>query len=277
MDIKEYIASGILESYALGFASEQERREVECMSAIYPELKEELVNIQASFESYAKSIAVEPPAELKASILESIKGIDQDEKIVPMKKIDSDKGGNSNNNVRQLSPNYWKVGVAASVAVIIGLGLMYRSVVANNSELNNRITAMETSTQDRVNALKDSLNETSLRQQFILDNNTEQVILAGTDVSPNSKARVFWNKEKSSFIFVQDDLPTPVSGKQYQLWAISDGTPVDLGVLDDSVNMTDPKGLDISSIQAFAITLEKEGGSPEPTLDQMYVLGTTKS
>ena len=277
MDIKEYIASGILESYALGFASEQERREVECMSAIYPELKEELVNIQASFESYAKSIAVEPPAELKASILESIKGIDQDEKIVPMKKIDSDKGGNSNNNVRQLSPNYWKVGVAASVAVIIGLGLMYRSVATNNNELNDRITAMETSTQDRVNALKDSLNETSLRQQFILDNNTEQVILAGTDVSPNSKARVFWNKEKSSFIFVQDDLPTPVSGKQYQLWAISDGTPVDLGVLDDSVNMTDPKGLDISSIQAFAITLEKEGGSPEPTLDQMYVLGTTKS
>ncbi len=277
MDIKEYIASGILESYALGFASEQERREVECMSAIYPELKEELVNIQASFESYAKSIAVEPPAELKASILESIKGIDQDEKIVPMKKIDSDKGGNSNNNVRQLSPNYWKVGVAASVAVIIGLGLMYRSVATNNNELNDRITAMEASTQDRVNALKDSLNETSLRQQFILDNNTEQVILAGTDVSPNSKARVFWNKEKSSFIFVQDDLPTPVSGKQYQLWAISDGTPVDLGVLDDSVNMTDPKGLDISSIQAFAITLEKEGGSPEPTLDQMYVLGTTKS
>ena len=277
MDIKEYIASGILESYALGFASEQERQEVECMSAIYPELKEELVSIQVSFEDYAKSIAVEPPAELKTTILNSIKGVKQENKIAPLKKVDSDKGGSSNDNVRQLSPTYWKIGVAASVAIIIGLGLMYRSVVTSNNELSDRLTAMETSTKDQVEALKDSLNETALRQQFILDNSTEQVILAGTDVSPESKARVFWNKEKSEFIFIQDDLPTPVSGKQYQLWAISDGTPVDLGVLDDSVRMTEPKGLDISSIQAFAITLEKEGGSPEPTLDQMYVLGTTKS
>jgi anti-sigma-K factor RskA len=29
----------------------------------------------------------------------------------------------------------------------------------------------------------------------------------------------------------------------------------------------------ITSAQAFAVTLEKEGGSPSPTMDQMYVMG----
>ena len=38
MNIPEYIDSGILESYALGSVSDQERREVECLSAIYPEV-----------------------------------------------------------------------------------------------------------------------------------------------------------------------------------------------------------------------------------------------
>ena len=42
VDVKAYIESGILESYVLGFASEQEVQEVRCLSHIYPEIAEEL-------------------------------------------------------------------------------------------------------------------------------------------------------------------------------------------------------------------------------------------
>ena len=75
-------------------------------------------------------------------------------------------------------------------------------------------------------------------------------------------------------MLISDDLPSPVSGKQYQLWAIADGKPVDLGVLDKTSKMTTPKAISLAKIQAFAITLEKDGGSPVPTMDQMYVVGS---
>ena len=49
--------------------------------------------------------------------------------------------------------------------------------------------------------------------------------------------------------------------------------PVDAGVLTyDITAVQTMKGFD--KVDAFAITLENEGGSVVPTLDQMYVLGT---
>ena len=50
MNVPEYIASGILESYVTGAVSDQERREVECMSAIYPEIRQELDELASSLE-----------------------------------------------------------------------------------------------------------------------------------------------------------------------------------------------------------------------------------
>ena len=61
------------------------------------------------------------------------------------------------------------------------------------------------------------------------------------------------------------------SGKQYQLWAIVDGKPVDAGLITDCIGLCKMKRIDRA--QAFAITLEKAGGSPTPTLTEMYVFG----
>jgi anti-sigma-K factor RskA len=52
-----------------------------------------------------------------------------------------------------------------------------------------------------------------------------------------------------------------------------DGKPVDAGVFDikDGAGMVRMKN--IPRAQAFAITLEKKGGSPTPSLDKLYVMG----
>jgi anti-sigma-K factor RskA len=60
-------------------------------------------------------------------------------------------------------------------------------------------------------------------------------------------------------------------GKQYQLWAIVDGKPVDAGMVGDCEGLCKMKV--INRAEAFAITLEKEGGSSAPTLTAMYVMG----
>jgi hypothetical protein len=54
-----------------------------------------------------------------------------------------------------------------------------------------------------------------------------------------------------------------------------DGKPLDAGVVEDLPGICQLKT--IQRAQAFAITLEKMGGSPTPTLTQMFVLGNVKS
>ena len=69
----------------------------------------------------------------------------------------------------------------------------------------------------------------------------------------------------------------PVNDKdhQYQLWALVGGKPIDLGVFDKSPkDTTDMKEMkSIASAEAFAVTLEPRGGSINPTMNEMMVLG----
>ena len=106
------------------------------------------------------------------------------------------------------------------------------------------------------------------------DSENVKMELNGVEKSPNSKVLAFWNKETEEMKLVVDNLPVAPKGKQYQVWGIVDGVPVNMGMVDlDFQNkilaMKVPKG----NIAAFAITLEKQGGNPTPTLEEMYVIG----
>ena len=99
--------------------------------------------------------------------------------------------------------------------------------------------------------------------------------LQGTAVSPTSFANIYWDTTTKDVYLLVNNMPTPANNKQYQLWALLNGNPVDLGVIDTSVwqekLLVKMKG--VQDAQAFAITLEPKGGSPSPTMDAMYVVG----
>lgn len=100
------------------------------------------------------------------------------------------------------------------------------------------------------------------------------LLLAGTELSPDSKVILFWNREKKKYVEQYNKLAKVEKGKQYQLWTIADGKPVNSGVLNKSKQSTDKKVIQLENIQAFAITLGKEGRSEAPTLVAMYVIGS---
>jgi anti-sigma-K factor RskA len=103
------------------------------------------------------------------------------------------------------------------------------------------------------------------------------VKLAGTKAQPASKMMVYWNKKKRNVMVDQSRtvLPTNDPNHQYQLWALVNGKPVDLGVFDVKTDsgqiLLEMKA--IPEAQAFAVTLEKRGGSASPTMEQMVVVG----
>jgi anti-sigma-K factor RskA len=89
-------------------------------------------------------------------------------------------------------------------------------------------------------------------------------------------ATLHWSKEKGVAYVSVDGLPAPPPDMQYQLWAIQNGKPVDMGILPNAMANTpaiQKVGRPVTGGEAFAVSLEKEGGSHLPTMEKIYVLG----
>ncbi len=71
-NIKDYIESGILESYVLGNTTELENISVQSMAMIHPEIAEELENISLALASYAQVNGVKPDPIIKPFLLATI-------------------------------------------------------------------------------------------------------------------------------------------------------------------------------------------------------------
>lgn len=272
MDIKAYIESGIIERYVLGHVSPQEKQEVECMSHIYAEIADELRSIESSLEQIAIKGAVTPPAHLKASIMERIKSEEQvqkdskksEAKIIAM---------NTSTPTSKLN----KYLAAAVVFLAIGIGGILILTNQQQSSLNQQLNA----TNDRLDSLnienaqlQTTLVATNNDLIFIKDAQTMKVLMNGTPAHSENLATVYWNTTSKKVLLEVNNLSTPPSDKQFQLWAIVNGQPQDMGVFDINTATAFLEMNETSDAQAFAITLEPKGGSASPSLDQMYVIGT---
>ncbi|GAA4922000.1 hypothetical protein [Mucilaginibacter defluvii] len=95
--MQEYINSGILETYVLGCASEQEAREVLSMKEKYPEVKDALLELENDMERLAASMAIDPPDNLWPQIAHEINEIVLREQFQPQLYRESvDKGEKTN-------------------------------------------------------------------------------------------------------------------------------------------------------------------------------------
>ena len=276
MNTQEYINSGIIEQYLFGNVSPQERQEVECMSHIYPEIKNELLSQQSAIEQYAMATQIAPPADLKAKILQKIKEqnktadtqqtVNQPEVAISedvVKKdnvirMDEKPSGNS---------SFFRYLAAASVLFTIVLaGLSYYQFG------NYKETLAQMS--DDANGLKADMATMSQKMAIIQDPSYQKITMPGIkEKSPESMATIYWNQDKKSVYINTNNLPKHAPGHQFQLWAIKDGVPVSMGMIpQDFDSETLIKMEDIDKAEAFAITLEKKGGVLSPTMSEMYVM-----
>lgn len=72
MDITAYIKSGVLEQYCLGMLNADEETAVIKIAAQYPEVKQELAEIERAIEHMAAAESVQPDNDLKEIILASL-------------------------------------------------------------------------------------------------------------------------------------------------------------------------------------------------------------
>jgi hypothetical protein len=271
-DIKSYIESGILELYVLGDVTPDEKLQVEEMASKHPAIKAELAEIERSMELYATENAIEPSAHLRDRVLNSLLTNFADDNNFPSKKEQSVK----NNVIAMPAPkanSFYKYAFAACLALLIASVVALLSVYNKLQDANVQIVAMNSTNQHfskTVNFMDQQLN-------IYRDPSFKVIKLKGTAHLPNGSMLVAFSPAKKKVVIDIADLKMPVNDKahQYQLWALVGGKPVSLGVFDkndaDSTAMKEMKSIDLA--QAFAVTLEPRGGSINPTMDQMMVIG----
>lgn len=266
MDIQAYIASGILETYVLGELPPSEAREVEAMAAEHPQIAEALQEAELALETFAMQTAVAPPPSLKASILDALP--EEPEVAAPAAKLST--------KHTPIRPMYASWAVAAS----LGLALLSSIAAAifflrwqEAEEMLATVQEQNFQLAQNVRTLEQQTGDMRYELAVLANPAYQQIQMNGLDPAPEARAVVFWNAATAEVYLNPGSLPTPPQGKQYQLWAIVDGKPVDMGVFDTATRQAIQKMKATGKASAFAVTLEPKGGSPSPTLEQMYVLG----
>ena len=248
----------------MGLSSTEETAQVAAWVIEYPEVKKELLEIEISLESYAQANAMEPSASVKEKIISQI-APGAKENNLSFTKTDTAKA----EPVIYRIPSYFKLLAAAMLVLLIG------SMILNYSYYNKYQSAnSDLQVAQQKNAEKDSLNLAMNKDIDVMtDKNAQSVVLNGTPHSPESLAKIFWMRNTGEVYVDQSNLPAVPAGKQYQLWAIVDGKPISGGMIATEKGIYHiQKMKSFGKAEAFAITLEKAGGSPTPTMDEMYVI-----
>ncbi|GAB4031647.1 anti-sigma factor [Spirosoma gilvum] len=268
MNIAEYIASGILESYVMGAVSDQERREVECLSSIYPEIRQEIDQLAEALENYALIHSVEPPAAIKDKLLKDLEFGKPQEPEIEHEPV-----------IRPLpvdGPTYrvtWIV--AASMGLLL---LLFSFYLLSELRTNQKTLATTRTTNDalqlEMRQLRDNLSRTDQTLALLRQPGLRTVELRGNEKAPQGAMVVFWNTKTHQVAVDVRSLPNLPADKQYQLWSMVDGKPVDAGVFEptNGTDVLQRLNRTVDRAEAFAVTIEKRGGSPTPTLSTLLAL-----
>jgi len=177
-------------------------------------------------------------------------------------------------NVHYLSR--YRIAAAAAVVFLLStLGLFFfNQNLETDLENNQELISQQEST---IRLLETEVEQKSELLAILEARDVDLVLMDGLEVNPNGFGKVVWDKDNGQALLQVANIPAVPTAKEYQLWIVVNNQPISAGVF--AVN--DPTKDNFFKIQqlqesategAFAITLEPEGGSPQPTGD-MYMLG----
>lgn len=267
MNTKEYISSGIIESYILGLASPEEAGILECVMKNNVEVKAAFEEAQKTLEDLATAQAVAPPDDLRMKIWNKIQQEQSEEEQSPVVSADIP-AAKLQEEIRIQGNSNWKAyAVAASVLFLVSVaGNIFW--MSDQAKTKQEIARMNTEKKNQDLAMQ-KMNQ---KMEMVSNPDMKMVMLKGVEKHTDSRAMVFWDTKTKEVYLNADSLPKAPEGMQYQLWAIEDGKPVNAGMYTEEKDSKIALA-NIPKAQAFAITLEKQGGSAVPTMENMYVMG----
>ncbi len=257
MDIQSFIESGLLESYVLGQCSAEEQELVERMVAQHPEVRAELSAVERALEGYASANAVTPSGWMKGRILEKIK-----EEATPSGPKPGSNGRGSNG---------FKIAVQVlSVVLAFAAALLFyqnKNLGAEKASLEDANSKLRAQMED---CLRNERQAEKLKQAVVLlrDRDTRPVPLD----NGKGMAYAYYNSVRREVALDLAGLPAPAPNKYFQFWAIVDGKPLSMGMVD--LQSSDGWQLLPYHDNATALAVSQEDsptGNPTPT--QVVMVG----
>jgi anti-sigma-K factor RskA len=270
--IEAYISSGVIESFVLGQLNESETKELLQYAEEHEEVRKAIDEAEETLFALGQEGSIAPPAPSKNALFADLglemgsEKVDSEEKLRPEE---------IKNETKSFSI-YPYLSAAASIVAVIGIALsvyFYNQWQETESRLSNIIAQNQTMAQ-QYNVVKNQMEQYAENVEVLRQPGIETVPMNGLDIAPEAQAFVHWNKKTNEVFLNAKKMPANELDSQYQLWAIVDGTPVDMGVFDVAGDMTSLlKMKTTGKASAFAVTLEPRGGSENPTMEKMYVIG----
>jgi len=225
--------SGILEQYVLGKLNQDEADNLRTYLLAYPELKSDIREIESALFHYADAYKITPPS----GILQNIK-----------KQLNFDK---------ILTPLLLALAVGLSLFLFINKNKLQKTLEEKNAlikecEENNRENTLQLATLEHLN-----------------NPETQVVNIEATPNYPETQIVIYVNDSNKKNILYLNNLPQLAANESFQLWSLgAEGAPKPMDVFDS----LDSKFLNsgyIDATAAYAITIEKKGGSESPNLEKL--------
>ena len=161
------------------------------------------------------------------------------------------------------APWWGWLGWAATAAVVVFALSLWRE----NTALQQSLASMSS----RAGESRRELEELRRVAAPILDPEAQRVTLVSTKAAPQPQGKAFYLRNRSSLVFLANNMPALPPQKAYELWLIPvNGAPIPAGVFKPdahgSASVVNPLLPAAVEAKAFAITVENETGATAPTM-----------
>ena len=244
----------LLPFYALDALTEEERDLVEAYLITHPEARTQVEAMSRAASTLPQSVSpVQPASRTKQALMS---------RVAADERAHSSVQSQPSPRVNRLEALFRSFSLAAAVIAIIWVLILNVQVLRLRNEiaaLNGALLAQSKS----LNQIIEKLPQTNAPE-------TITVSLKGTKAQPQAQGQLIADPTSQSAVLVITGLPPLEAGKTYQVWLIANA-PVSAGLLTVDANgqgvliVTSTES--IGSFKSLGISVEPEGGSPQPTGD----------
>jgi Anti-sigma-K factor rskA len=253
MDINQYISSGIIEMYVMGLCSPEESAELELLRTQQPQLNNAILKFETEFENNSLNNASQPGVAIDKKILQSLQALQTP--VVPLQ------AQTGNAPIKKMN---WLKPVAAAAILLFAISSIF------NYTLYNKTRQQELA----INEAKKVTNLPPNDYAVLKTPGITPVAMYGVFPHNVCRCTLFWDKKTGKAYMMIHHLSPSGTEKQYQLWAMVNDKPVNVGVVDDTIR---DRFVELKNVPedatAFTVTLENAAGSNTPTVEQTYLSG----
>lgn len=245
--------------YALDALRGEDRARLDLHLATCAACRLELERLRGDTALLALSTAgARPPQRARQRLLDAVA---HEESASPNLAQMPQRGGTP---TRSSSPTWWGwLGWAATAAALLfTLSLWRENLALKQTLLSASSQAVESSRE---------LEEFRRIAAPILQPEAQRVTLVAAKSPPQPQGKAFYLRNRSSLVFLANNMPALPPQKAYELWLIpTSGAPIPAGVFKPdahgSASVVNPPLPARVEAKAFAITVENEAGAAAPTM-----------